>query len=137
MQRGTTADDLFDAHHSLGDDALDVDDLITGAQREIDRLADGVAQALHIGQRAGAQVEVERDARGELTQFRAQQVASPGITLDKAYVTQRCEDAERGGGVKTRLGGQDFQRSRVALADNRIEQRTGALNDLYGCHFTI
>ena len=131
MQRRTPADGANDLHsRPFAVGALDVDDLVALAHREVDRLVRQLVQLAHRAERRVANVEPRLDQVAELEQAHAEAVAARLGPVDEAADRQVVEDAVRGRRVQPALLADRLERDRLLVRREQVEQAEGTLEHL-------
>ena len=124
------------AHHlhaaALGQGTLDVDDLVTLADGEVDGLSGEAVQLAHGAHGSVAHVEPGLDQVAQFQQPQSQLVAAGVDAIDEAGGDQVVEDAMGSGWVQCRATGQFLQADGPGLLGQRVEQRHHAFQDLDG-----
>ena len=101
VQRRAAADGAHHLHaRAFAVGALDVDDLVALAHRQVDRLVRELVQFAHRAQRRVAHVQPRLDQVAQFQQAHAQPVAAGLGAVDEAADGQVVEDAVRGGRVQ-------------------------------------
>ena len=133
MQRRAAADRAHHLHaRAFAVGALDVDDLVALAHRQVHRLVRQLVQFAHRAERRVAHVEPGLDEVAELEQAHAQAVAAGFGPVDEAAGRQVVEDAVRGRRVQPGAFADFLQRDRVLVRGQHVEQAEGALEHLDG-----
>ncbi len=130
MQGRPAADHLLDAHHALGGGPFDIDDVIPLALGQIDGFLDLVPQPGHDGPGQGAEILAALAAGGPAGELAAKAVVTRLVALDEAILRRRRQDAEGGGGVQARLGGEHLETGAAAITGKGIQEGGQAVYDL-------
>ena len=131
VQRGARADHVHHAHRRAARrGALDVDDLVVVAHREVHRLADLRVQFAHHRQRHLAHVDARLDQVAQFQQPHAEPVAARLDAVDQAVGGQRREDAVRGGRMQPGVLRDLLQAERLRMRGQHVEQLHHPRDDL-------
>ena len=127
MQRRPPADGAHDLHaRALAVGALDVDDLVALAHRQVDRLVRQLVQLAHRRQRGIAHVEPRLDQVAELEQSHAEAVAArPRADRRSGRSSRSFRMRCAVEGCRPRLLADLLQRDRILVRGQHVEQGEG------------
>jgi hypothetical protein len=133
VQRRTPANGPHHLHAgAFAVGALHVDDLVTLAHAQVDRLLDQLVQFAHGRQRRVAHAQAALDQVAQFQQAHAQPVAASLRSIDKPAGGQVVQDAVGGGRVQARLLADFLQGNRLFARRQHIDQRKHPFDHLDG-----
>jgi hypothetical protein len=131
VQRRARADGVHDAHRRAArGGALDVDDLVVVAHREVHRFAGVRVQLAHHGQRELAHADPRAHAVAELEQPHAEAIAARLDAIHQPPAGHRRQDAVRGGGMQPRVLRELLEAERLGMLAEHVEQLHHPVDDL-------
>jgi hypothetical protein len=131
VQRGATAHGPHHLHaRALAVSALDIDDLVALPHRQVHRLVRDPVQLAHRRQRGVAHRQAGLHQVAQLQQAHAQTVEAGLRPVDETADHQVVEDAVCGGRMQASALGDVFQRHRLGLRGQHVQQRKTALQNL-------
>jgi hypothetical protein len=134
MQRAAAADRAHHLHaRALGEGAVDVDDLVALAHRQVHGLLGFLVQGAHEVERRFAHRQPALDHIAQFQQAHAEPVSAGLDAVDETGHHHVVQDAVRGGGMQAGHLRQFLQADRVGIGGQRIEQGDHAFNHLDRC----